>query len=374
MNKRLGARRWTWGWRCWTSQRWHVGLVAAGLLLVGGAAASGQVRHVIHISVDGLRGDFIQSRVDDSPELYPTFRRLVDEGASTFNARTDFAHTVTLPNHTSMITGRPVAQPAGQTATAHHGYVNNDTPGPSATLHNSGNPGLSYVPSTFDVAHDNGLSTALFVSKPKFALFEQSYNAENGAVDETGEDNGRDKIDRYVFDEETVALTATLVADMGTDEFNYVFLHFGDPDFSGHDDGWGTAAWDRSVQKVDGLLGQLFEAIETDPGLVGETAIIVTADHGGMDDEHGEAAEVENYTIPVFVWGTSVAAGGDLYELNLATHLDPGDGRPDFNARLQPIRNGGTGNLALRLLGLGAIDGSQISIPNVGESPSPSAE
>ena len=347
------------------SGTWHIGLLTLVVLTTGSTAASGQVKHVIQISVDGLRGDFIKARVKESPELYPNFRRLVDEGASTMNARTDFTHTNTLPNHTSMLTGRPVKQPVDQSDTAHHGYTKNDTPEVTDTLHNNGNPNLAYVPSVFDVAHDNGLSTALFASKPKFVIYDQSYNGENGAADVTGPDNGADKIDRYLFNEDTVAMTAALIAEMGEREFNYVFLHYGDPDFVGHDHGWGTPAWDESVQRVDGLLGQLFELIDTDPGLMGETAIVVTADHGGDGEDHDEATKVEVYTIPVFVWGPTVGAACDLYELNQSTHLDPGNGRPDYNAPRQPIRNGGTGNLALKLLGLGPIDGSQIFIPSV---------
>jgi hypothetical protein len=42
--------------------------------------------------------------------------------------RTDFTHTVTIPNHTCMATGRPVLQPDGQPNTVHHGYTNNGDP------------------------------------------------------------------------------------------------------------------------------------------------------------------------------------------------------------------------------------------------------
>ena len=90
------------------------------------------MEYVIHVSVDGLRADLLQSLMQsDNEGNFGSFRRLVDEGASTFNARTDYSHTVTIPNHTSMLTGRPVLQPPGQPNTVHHGYTNNSDPGPN---------------------------------------------------------------------------------------------------------------------------------------------------------------------------------------------------------------------------------------------------
>ncbi|MDX2474843.1 MAG: hypothetical protein QNL91_14175, partial [Candidatus Krumholzibacteria bacterium] len=81
-----------------------------------------------------------------------------------------------------------------------------------------------------------------------------------------------------------------------------------------------------------------------------------TTDHGGTAYGHNNAADSRMYTIPFFVWGADVAVGGDLYGLNPG-RLDPGVGRPDYNA-VAPIRNGDGGNLALSLLGLPAVAGS----------------
>ena len=136
-----------------------------------------KVNHVIHISIDGLRGDLLESLVSEDPGNYSNFRRFVTEGATTFNARNDYTDTSTLPNHTAILTARPVAQPEGGPSTAHHGYLDNSDPSPSTTLHNGGNENLSYVPSVFDVVHDAGLSTALYGSKGKFVIYDRSYDA-----------------------------------------------------------------------------------------------------------------------------------------------------------------------------------------------------
>src|SRR6185295_18811433 len=106
----------------------------------------------------------------------PTFKRLQSEAAWTANARTDYTHTITLPNHTCMITGRPVLQPEGMPDTVNHGWTFNDNAPRRAILHTSGNQHIGYIASVFDVVHDAGLSTALFVTKDKFAVYDQSYN------------------------------------------------------------------------------------------------------------------------------------------------------------------------------------------------------
>jgi len=316
--------------------------------------------HVIHLSVDGLRGDALESLIVDSPLDYPNFKRFVDEGATTFNARTDYTNTITLPNHITMITGRPVEQPSGASATTHHGYTSDGVHSGTSTLHNSGNSNLSYVASTFDVAHDNGLSTALYASKSKFSIFEQSYTASTGAPDITGPDNGRDKIDALFLTDSPIAHT-NFMGDMAAHEYNYSFLHYRLPDGVGHNSGWESEAWNSSLRVIDDNIGDLFDLVENNTGLADDTVIILTADHGGTGTKHENPLLPENYTIPLLVWGSGVAPSADLYELNPTSRLDPGSGRPSYSAAAQPIRNGDTGNLALHLLGLPSIEGSTIN-------------
>lgn len=329
------------------------------------------VEHVIHISVDGLRGDLLHDLLakDDAGD-YAGFQRFVDEGATTFNARTDFTHTITLPNHTCMLTGRPVlAPPAGATPhpeLAGHGYVDNGLPAPGVTLHTS-NPNVPYIASVFDVAHDHGLTTALYSSKDKFVLFDRSWDASHGAPDTVGEDNGADKIDQCVLvsagDPGTAApMNAAFLKDMAAEHFSYAFVHYRDTDSAGHKFGWGSQQYLDAAKHVAGYLTDVFALVENDPALAGSTIILLSADHGGTGPSHGDPALPADYTIPFFAWGAGVPAGADLYDLNLATRKDPGTGRPRYDEPIQPIRNGGGGNLALSLLGLGPIPGSMINV------------
>ena len=337
-------------------------LTIALFILRAIAPARGQdIQYVIHISVDGGGASYIQSLVG-SRDL-PNFQRFVVEGAGTFNARSDYDYTVTLPNHVTQVTGRGVGGADG------HNWTGNDDPEPDQTIHS--NKG-SYVAGIFDVAHDNGRRTGMYVSKTKFSLFDASYNAANGAIDTTGTDNGRAKIDSYVFDEDTSALTDSLINAMQTNPLNYAFVHYADADFAGHGNGWRSAEYAGALATVDGYLGRIFNMLDTDAALKGKTALVLTADHGGDGDNHEDNTDPLNYTIPFLVWGPGVTAGAELYSLNSQSRLDPGDGHPPYSDPLQPIRNGDAANLELGLLGLPAIPGSTIDAAQDLAVPEPS--
>jgi len=319
------------------------------------ASAAGDAEFVIHVSVDGMGASYLQALIDAGQA--PTFKRLQSEGAWTNNARTDFDYTITLPNHTCMVTGRPVKdRSANPAAVPGHTWTINSDPR-DKTLHNNR---LDYVKSTFDVAHDHGLRTSMFASKSKFVLYDQSYDGRNGAPDTVGEDNGRDKIDLYVKDGNSAALTDRFLAEMKASPFNYSFVHFHDADSAGHGRTWGSPEYIEALVKVDGHLGRIVELVTTDGRFKGKTAIIISADHGGKGLDHGFNTNPLNYTIPFYTWG-AVVGNGDLYAMNASSRLDPNTTRPDYAAAHQPIRNGDGGNLALKLLGLGAVPDSSIN-------------
>jgi hypothetical protein len=329
-------------------------LISLIVLTLGEGALAAE--HVIHISVDGLHPGHLQTAINAGNA--PNFKRFQDEGAWTNNARTDYSHTNTLPNHTSMITGRPVTKPdAIMLNTVHHGYTDNGNPLSTWTLHNQGNLNVPYKASTFDVAHDAGLSTGLYASKNKFVIYEQSYNATTGA----DHPNGRDKIDTFFGPESTPMMPARLLTDLAADHFNYTFLHYADTDDAGHGSGWGSPTWFNALATIDGYLGDVFELIEEDPVLAGRTAIVLSADHGGTGTGHSTATNPANYTIPFFVWGAGVGRG-DLYAMNADMRTNPGTSRIAYGVPGQPIRNGDGGNLALSLLGLDPIPGGLINL------------
>jgi hypothetical protein len=361
--------------------RLAVRLAALVLGVIGSAGASASaaplaaVRDGVTVEVIALRDDVIRVRIGRSlaphdsyavrpdaltvlgGEQVPNFFRLRREGVFTSNARADVDMTVTLPNHTCMITGRRVTGAEG------HGWIVNTDPFPGMTLQK--NRG-TYVASLFDVAHDHGLRTGLFVSKTKFSLYDSSFDERNGAPDSVPPDDGQDKIDRFVVNEDTAALMSAFLAEETSTPFDVAMLHLRDPDTAGHASNWdlnaGSAYLD-AVRHVDQLLGRLLEAVETTDSLKNRTWIVLTADHGGIlgTIRHDVNDSPEDYTIPFVIWGPGVPAGADLYALNQGTRREPGHERIPYEEAVQPVRNGDAGNLVLSLLGLPAIPGSTLN-------------
>lgn len=84
------------------------------------SSADDPVSRVVAISVDGLNPNAIRTLGASGA---PNFHRLIREGAVTLNARTAREQTRTLPNHTSMLTGRRIDARSG----GHGITMNSDT-------------------------------------------------------------------------------------------------------------------------------------------------------------------------------------------------------------------------------------------------------
>lgn len=296
------------------------------------AAAAAPVTRVLAVSLDGLRASAITQLGRAGT---PTLHRLMAQGASTLNARTEREMTVTLPNHTGMVTGRPIFASSGG-----HGVTwNDDRRQPPTVQRAAGHD----VGSVFRVVHNASRRTALFASKTKFSLFERSWDA---------------GIDKYRMRFDNAALTQMTRRDLLAHNRGFTFLHLSAPDDAGHARGWNSPAYLDAVRASDRRLGQIVQTINGHARLKDHLVLLVTADHGGSGKSHGDPTRLVNYRVPFVVWGPTVARGANLYGLN-SDYANPGDRRTSYSGSRQPVRNGAVANLALDLLGLAAVRGSE---------------
>ena len=309
---------------------------AVALVLLPGAgsteaAPTRRPPRVLAISVDGLNVAALDRL---GREGAPNFHRLLDEGAATRNARTEREQTITLPNHTGMLTGRRIAKERRG-----HGVTwNDDRPGMTVQK------GAGHrVASVFNVVHGAGRGTALFSTKAKFSLFDRSWGK---------------AIDRFLVDEHQAALVRSARRDLVNHDRAFTFLHMSLPDQAGHGYGFMSGEYVAAVARTDALIGKVLATIENHPALARDLVVILTADHGGRGAGHSDPRRLANYRVPFVVWGARVPAG-NLYALN-RDYRNPRTDRPTY-AGQQPVRNGDVANLATDLLGLGAVPGSRLN-------------
>lgn len=295
-------------------------------------SADDAVASVLAISIDGLNPDAL-SRLGRKGT--PHLHALADAGASTLNARTEHELTITLPNHTGMVTGRRIDPRLGG-----HGVTWNDDRLTPRTVQRAAGRG---VDSVFTVVDEAGGSAALFASKTKFSLWKRSWP---------------EAVDRMVINLDNPGLVTALNRDLLRNERDLRFLHLSLPDNVGHDRGFMSPAYLRVVRQVDTLVGSVLDTVESDPAIASSTAVILTSDHGGMGASHSDARSLANYRVAFMVSGPGVTPGTDLYELN-PDYKNPGNRRTTYAQRRQPVRNGDLANLALDLLDLPAVPGSE---------------
>lgn len=286
---------------------------------------------VLAISIDGMSVAAVRKL---GRAQLPNLYRFMRAGASTTNARTEREMTVTLPNHTGMVTGRRI-----DAATGGHGVTWNDDRLTPSTVQQAAGHDVSSVFSVVDAA---GGSAALFAAKTKFSLWPRSWP---------------DAIDRTTIDENNGALVDQLIADLDQDR-DFRFLHLSPPDVAGHAHGWMSKAYLRAVRRSDALVGRVVKAVNADPVRRAGTTILLTSDHGGHGPSHSDPTLLDDYRIVFMARGAAVDRGVDLYAIN-PTYRNPGTRRTTYGMRRPPVRNGMIANLALDLLDLPAVEGSE---------------
>jgi arylsulfatase A-like enzyme len=229
-------------------------------------------RHVVVVSIDGLRPDAV--------ETYGarTLQRLMHEGSYTLAGRT-IDPSKTLPSHTSMLTGQPPER---------HGVLWNNVATAEADS--------IEVPNVFGLARAQGYTTAAFFSKAKFQPLQV-----DGTLDYSQAPGGW-------FGRWSSARTVSDVAGyLAGARPNLLFVHLTDPDAAGHRAGWMTADYGRGVLEADRAVSHLIALADRAFG-TGNYSLIVTADHGGHGTNHG-SADPRDITSPWIAWGRGVKPG-----------------------------------------------------------------
>lgn len=241
-------------------------------------------KHIILVGFDGWSADCMNQGAN-----MPVVRKLMAEGSSTLENRSILPSS-SAPNWASMFMG------AGPEL---HGYTTwgSQSPDLPARLLNK----YGMFPNIFGLYRD------------------KAPDAEIGYIFEWGGMN-------YLVD--TLAINYRLHAEpseqnpggclmpaieyIKTKKPNFCAVIFDQPDGVGHSLGWDSPEYFAKISQLDSCLGKIVDAVN-EAGIMDETVIIVTADHGGKDRNHGGKTMKEMQT-PIVFYGKGIKKGFKIPE------------------------------------------------------------
>jgi hypothetical protein len=236
------------------------------------------VNRVLIISVDGLRPDAI------SAELTPHIWNLAQTGAYSWAAQT-ISPSLTLPSHTSMLTGVDFAQ---------HGVWWNDD--------GANQPPIT-TPSLFTYATEAGLRSLAVYGKTKMLQIAQP-EITTQSIFALGDVGVSMRFGQLLAEEEP---------------FEVMVVHLPEVDGTGHATGWMSESYLAAVAQADTAVGTILQAL-ADNGLRQTTTVILTADHGGLDTGHSDATIAVIRTIPWIINGPAAVGDGLALTSPIATY------------------------------------------------------
>jgi hypothetical protein len=231
---------------------------------------------VIVIGVDGLSVDGVLKSKD------PQLRQLMEHSAWTLEAR-GVMPTLSSPNWESAITGAGPEQ---------HGITSNGILGHMSQLQPVCRDAEGQFPTMFQVLRTQQ-PTARIAIFHEWAGFADLL--EKNIPDVLQHEHGHEK---------------TAAAAMEYWRANHpamLFVHLDNVDHTGHDEGWGTAAYYHAVADADKHIGEFLDMVR-ESGVQDRTYVLVTSDHGGKGRNHGKSSLVE-IQIPWVINGPDIAPG-----------------------------------------------------------------
>jgi len=252
----------------------------------GGAASKVAPKHVILVGWDGFAGNTVEAA------KIPTLRKLMKEGAWTIHSRSILPSASACCWHTIFTCS----------ASEQHGYIawNSQKPAfpASAVAENGKYPDIIYM---------------LRQQKPASEI---GYIYDWGGMGFVVDTNACS----YAQQMPQSNITARAVSYIKEKKPTFFSIYYDSPDDKGHGKGWGSPEYQARVTELDAELAKILEAIK-EAGILDDTVVMVTSDHGGIEKKHGgpTLSEMER---PVILWGKGVKRD---YELKFGgTNYDTG--------------------------------------------------
>eukprot|EP00999_Lentomonas_sp_LEN2_P002370 NODE_377_length_1569_cov_119.001387_g345_i0.p1 GENE.NODE_377_length_1569_cov_119.001387_g345_i0~~NODE_377_length_1569_cov_119.001387_g345_i0.p1 ORF type:complete len:498 (-),score=94.57 NODE_377_length_1569_cov_119.001387_g345_i0:20-1513(-) len=116
-----------------------------------------------------------------------------------------------------------------------------------------------------------------------------------------------DKIETHVSVEETVQAAIDFLYDDDYELPDLTMIQMDHVDGAGHTYRWGSNRYYAAIERADNLIGKLLDAYD-DVGILEDTLVILSSDHGGDGTSHGPDYDKHRY-IPWMAMGPGVKQG-----------------------------------------------------------------
>lgn len=248
-------------------------------------------KHVIMIGIDGWGSEAVRLA---SPADIPNVTFLMENGSWTLGKRSVMPSASAI-NWASIFNGLP---------TEMHGF-------------DKWNSTRGTIPSTADNGH--GIPPTIYT-----ILREQMPSAESGIVyDWDGVGAVADTLamdfNYYIktYRDEEILVPVDEYTKIGVDYIKekkptFFTFYYGLQDEVGHLYGWYSEEYQKCQSEIDNGIGMIIQAVK-DAGILDDTIIIVTSDHGGVNKGHGGFTMPELET-PFIVYGKNVRKGFEFPE------------------------------------------------------------
>ena len=222
-------------------------------------------KHVLVIAIDGLCTEGLKQAKTPRIDTY------MEETQYTFTSR-NVIPSVTLPNWTSHLTG---------SGPERHGVLNNKWTRETAELDAISKDEDGYYPSIFKVLKEE-------VDDIKIGYYWDWRELINSMNPRYMDEKNLDKDENY-------ARNSQMAFDFMKENWEnptFVFLYTVSVDHAGHKNGWMSKPYIQAIEKVDGIIGELFDKMQEND-MYDDSYIIFMTDHGGINKGHGGYSDAE---------------------------------------------------------------------------------
>lgn len=264
------------------SLRSRLPLCSLCLLLLGffpAPASAAKVEHVVVIGCDGFGS--VGFTLDNTPVLHGLMR----EGAYTLHAR-GVMPTSSSPNWASMIMGAGPEQ---------HGVTSNEWETNKFDITPTVHGPAGFFPTVFG---------ALRAQKPNSTI---AVIHDWDGFGRLVEPNAPNILENHKGSPNTAKRAIEVIRQLKP---SFLFIHFDDVDHAGHTFGWKSAEYYQAVAQIDGLIGDILNALG-DVGIREKTVVLMTADHGGKGKSHG-GFTMDELEIPWIISGPGIRRGHEI--------------------------------------------------------------